>query len=69
MDELARVIRDPDHSLEEERYILLGMSAPLRLLAVCYCERKANAIRIISARKAGRGERKQYEGFTNARKL
>lgn len=63
-DEFARLIPDPDHSEEEDRYILLGRSARLRLLIVCHCYREEkDTIRIISARKANRTEQKQYEGF------
>jgi len=60
-DSLGRLISDPDHSEDEERFILLGVSSRLRLLIVCHCERGANSIRIISARKADRFERKKYE--------
>ncbi len=61
LDENALLIHDPDHSLEEDRFVLLGMSFKLRLLIVCHCYRKAeNVIRIISARKATRTEQKQY---------
>ena len=60
-DENGRLIPDPDHSEEEDRFILLGMSWSLRILVVCHCYRKAsNVIRIISARKATRSERAQY---------
>ena len=63
-DENARVIADPDHSKEEDRFILLGLSSQLRLLVVCHCYREAqDTIRIISARKASRSERHEYEGF------
>lgn len=62
-DEFGRLIPDPDHSLGEERFILMGMSSQFRLLTVCHCERGSNTIRIISARKADKSERKQYEGF------
>ncbi len=63
-DGFARLIPDPDHSGEEDRYILLGRSSRLRLLIVCHCYREENdTIRIISARKANRSEHKQYEGF------
>jgi len=65
-DERARLISDPDHSDEEDRFILLGMSSRYRLLTICHCERGADMIRIISARKADRFERKQYEGYSNA---
>lgn len=61
-DENARLIDDPDHSEEEERFILLGMSSKLRILIVCHCYRvEDTVIRIISARKANKKERKQYE--------
>jgi len=60
-DSFGRLISDPDHSEDEERFILMGMSSQLRLLIVCHCERHPNVIRIISARKADKSERKQYE--------
>ncbi len=60
-DEHALLIADPDHSEEEERFILLGFSARLRMLVVCHCYREEDeVIRIISARKADRSERAQY---------
>lgn len=60
-DENGRVIPDPDHSDEEDRFILLGMSWSLRVLVVCHCYREASdVIRIISARKATRREQAQY---------
>ena len=60
-DEYGRVIPDPDHSEEEDRLVLLGMSWSLRILVVCHCHREASdVIRIISARKATRSERAQY---------
>ena len=63
-DEYARLRYDPDHSQDEDRFILLGMSRALRILVVCHCHRKDKAaIRIISARKATRNERRQYEAF------
>ena len=51
---------DPDHSYNEQRFILLGESTQGRLLFVSYMERN-NAIRIISAREATQSERKAYE--------
>ena len=61
LDENALLIHDPDHSLEEDRFVLLGMSFKLRLLIVCHGYRKSeNIIRIISARRATRAEHKQY---------
>jgi uncharacterized DUF497 family protein len=56
----AFLIIDPDHSLEEERYLLLGMSIHQRLLVVAFAER-SSLTRIISARRANRIERKKYE--------
>ena len=60
-DEWAKLIADPDHSANEDRFILLGYSAQLRLLVVCHCYRTdENTIRIISARKAIRHEAATY---------
>ena len=54
---------DPDHSDDEDRFILLGLSARLHILIVCHCYReKESLIRIISARKADKKERKSYRG-------
>ncbi len=65
-DELARLIPDPDHSVGEERFILMGLSSQLKLLLVSHCEVNSETIRIISARKADKLERKQYEGYGHA---
>lgn len=60
-DENGLLLDDPDHSLEEERYIVLGMSSKLRLLVISHTYRKEDLIiRIISARKATRMEHRQY---------
>jgi len=60
-DENAKLIADPDHSDEEDRFILLGLSASLRILVVCHCYRApGDVIRIISARKATRQEARAY---------
>ncbi len=60
-DDQALLINDPEHSSDEERFILLGMSVALRALVVCHCYRKGeNLIRIISARKATKKERSTY---------
>ena len=60
-DERARLIDDPDHSEDEERFVLLGLSNALRLLLVCHCYRgDEDVIRIISARKATALESKCY---------
>lgn len=61
-DEQAILFDDPDHSLNEDRFIMLGMSSYAKLLIVCHCYRgKDDVIRIISARKATKSETKQYE--------
>ena len=65
-DQYARLISDPDHSGEEDRFILMGVSAQSRLLIVCHCVRDNERIRLISARRADRGERRVYEGKRNA---
>lgn len=65
-DQFARLIADPDHSDEEDRFILLGTSIHSQLLVVCHCSRINDTIRIISARKADRQERKIYEEFRHA---
>jgi uncharacterized DUF497 family protein len=52
-DEKAIEFDDPDHSIQEERFILLGLSQSLKVLVVCHCYRRDESkIRIISARKA-----------------
>ena len=60
-DDFAILIDDPDHSDQEDRFVLLGLSASLRILVVSHTYRKADdLIRIISARKATRKEREAY---------
>ena len=59
-DPLSMLKTDPDHSLQEERFLVLGMSNRRRLLVVAFAERPPRT-RMISARKATRKERKQYE--------
>ena len=60
-DERARLIDDPDHSADEDRFLLLGLSSSLRVLVVAHCYREAGGvIRIISARKATREEQRFY---------
>jgi uncharacterized protein len=62
-DENAVLFIDDDHSQDEDRCILLGLSTKLRILIVCHCQRKsAQIIRIISARKATKRERSHYKG-------
>ena len=63
-DENARLKHDPDHSQQEDRFLLLGFSAKLRLLIVCHAYREnGEVIRIISARKATPNERRQYGSY------
>ena len=60
-DEHARLIADPDHSEDEDRFVLLGLSAALKVLVVCHCYRSGSGvIRIISARKASAREARSY---------
>jgi uncharacterized DUF497 family protein len=60
-DERAKLIDDPDHSDDEDRFVLLGVSGVLRMLVVCHCHRsEGNVIRIISARKATASESRLY---------
>jgi uncharacterized protein len=60
MDPLSLTIPDPDHSLAEERLLLLGENHQGQLLVVSHADRE-DRIRIISVRKADRRERKEYE--------
>jgi uncharacterized DUF497 family protein len=62
-DPLSIVIQDPDHSADEERFVLIGESDQQRLLVIAFTERGA-AIRLVSARQATRAERKQNEEET-----
>lgn len=60
----ALIIDDPDHSQDEERFIILGFSIRANLLVVCHCYRENDSvIRIISARKATRREAEQYNAL------
>jgi uncharacterized protein len=60
-DDHAVTGADPDHSIGEERWITFGVSNEGRLLAVSHTEEKSDTIRVISARRATRSERKLYE--------
>jgi len=63
-DDFGRVIYDPDHSNDEDRFILLGMSCSMKVLIVCHCYRQNDEeIRLISARKATKNETKQYKRY------
>lgn len=62
-DEFGIQFYDEDHSSNEDRFLMLGMSSSARLLIVCHCERSHGAIiRIISARKATKRESAFYQG-------
>lgn len=65
-DEFAAQFYDSDSSeLGEDRFLMLGISYESRILLVCHCEEDSgDIIRIISARKATKKERKLYEGGT-----
>jgi uncharacterized DUF497 family protein len=61
-DDRAILIEDEENEDDEERFLLLGLSATLRLLVVCHCYRERDqVIRLISARKASRSELRDYE--------
>jgi len=61
-DERAVEFYDDQHSEWEGRFLLLGLSAKLRLLLVCHCLREGgDVIRIISARKAAKSEKQHYQ--------
>jgi hypothetical protein len=61
LDENAVRFFDPDHSQDEDRFIMLGMSFRLRVLVVCHCFRSGDSIiRIVSARKADKQEARDY---------
>ena len=62
-DDAALVIDDPEHSEDEDRFIILGLSKRANLLVVCHCYRESDTvIRIISARKATKTESQFYRG-------
>ena|SRR5215510_13481652 len=62
LDDEAVIIPDDEHSSKEERFFILGFSYQLRMLVVCHCYRESNdVVRIISARKANKAERMQYQ--------
>ena len=64
LDERAIRFSDPDHSEDEDRFVLLGMSFLLGVLVICHCYRAdESVIRIISPRKADRHERRAYATY------
>lgn len=55
------IVVDDEHSFDEDRFIIVGLSATARVLTVCHCYRELNElIRIISARKATKNEETEY---------
>ena len=63
LDPHATLVDDAEHSQDEERYIVIGMSKKLKMLMVCHCYRgTGEIIRIISARTATKAEQKIYGG-------
>jgi uncharacterized DUF497 family protein len=69
-DPNAKIIYDPDHSKEEDRFVILGLSKTLNLLIVCHCyKEKEEQIRIFSARRATKNEKKQYGGNWNENRI
>jgi len=61
-DPHGRLFNDPEHSDDEDRFILIGMSSAARILVVVHCDRESDfVVRIISARKATRKEVRFYE--------
>lgn len=64
LDEKARLIADPDHSADEDRFVLLGYSLQARCLVVSHCYRESDSvIRLISARRATAREEEEYWSF------
>ncbi len=63
-DPLAKLGHDPDHSEDEDRYILIGRSQKNNLLFVFHvCKESQNTIRIVSARKATKKEKHDFENI------
>ena len=61
LDENAKVFFDPNHSDDEDRFLLLGVGFSLRVLVIAHCYRRGDAVvRIISARKADKREQDDY---------
>lgn len=64
LDENARLITDPDHSADEDRFLLLGYSFQSRCLIVSHCYRDSDSVvRLISARRATAREQQEYWSF------
>jgi uncharacterized DUF497 family protein len=64
LDENARLMPDPDHSVDEDRFVLLGFSSVARCVIVNHCYRESHSIiRLISARRATVREEQDYWSF------
>jgi len=59
-DPLARIFDDEDHSIEEQREIIIGHSSQRQLLVVCFTA-QGESVRMLGARRATKRERKDYE--------
>jgi len=60
-DPNAKIIHDPDHSIDEDRFIIIGFSKLMKLLIVCHCYKEnEETIRIFSSRKATKKEKREY---------
>ena len=60
-DDRAILFDDPEHSIDEDRFLLLGMSETAKVCIVCHCYRESDTVmRIISARQATRKEEERY---------
>lgn len=60
-DENAILFDDPDHSIDEERFLIIGMIKSSKISIVSHCYREENIIRLISAREATKKEKKIYQ--------
>ena len=65
-DPLSITVFDPDHSIEEDRYMTMGTSAEGRILMVAHTDR-GDRVRLISSRELTHAERKAYEGEVQRR--
>jgi uncharacterized DUF497 family protein len=65
-DEFAMIFPDEDHSKSEDREIIIGRSAQSRILLVCFIERERDLVRLISARRATKYERDDFEKNSGA---
>ena len=66
-DDFALLYSDPEHSEDEDRFLLLGYSSTNKICIVCHCYIEDNIIRIISARKATKEEQKEYNKYNGGK--